>query len=250
MCEQMEVKPEQISKGKKPLYLAVYDELFKQIMNGTFPPNSQLPTEPELARMFDVSRMTLRQALALLQDDGLVKSIHGKGNFITRSLGKSRTVGLERIGNPVYKCHTEPIDEVDIQFRLDLESDYTQEVLGRKAAAVVAVERWYKAQGRVVAFAFTFMAIETVSEMNLDLQNEDQLLDMLENKVYALANSATTEIKRSTAVNTSSQKFEIEGGEECDLLLESLYIQEQHPVVYNKYYIPKAFSTIKINASK
>ncbi|WP_068622604.1 GntR family transcriptional regulator [Paenibacillus tuaregi] len=246
----MEVKPEQIAKGKKPLYLAVYDELFKQITNGTFPADSQLPTEPELAKMFKVSRMTLRQALALLQDDGLVRSIHGKGNFITRSQRKNRTVGLERIGNPMYKCHTEDIDEVDMQFRLDLESDYTQEVLNRKAAAVVAIERWYRSQGEVVGFAFTFMAIEAVSEMNLDLQNKDGLLDFLENRAYDLATSAAIEIKRSTAVSTSSQKLNMAGGEECDLILESLYVNEQHPVVYNKYYIPKQYSLIKINATK
>ena len=77
----MEIKPSNISKEKKPLYIAVYDKLFKLITDGTFPPQSKLPTEPELAKKLGVSRMTLRQALALLQDDGLVNSIHGKGNF-------------------------------------------------------------------------------------------------------------------------------------------------------------------------
>ncbi|NOV00035.1 GntR family transcriptional regulator [Paenibacillus planticolens] len=246
----MEIKTEQLAKSKKPLYLTVYDELFKKIMNGVFPSNSQLPTEPELAKMFDVSRMTLRQALALLQDDGLVKSIHGKGNFVTRSRITEKKVGLEKIGNPIYKCHTEDIDHVEIKFRLDLESDYTKEVLNRKATAVVAIERWYKSRDQVVAFGFTFMAIEAVTELNLDLQNEAQLLDMLENKVYELANSATVEIKHSTVLNTSSQIFELDSGKGCDLLLESLYINEQHPIVYNKYYIPKEFSQIMINASK
>ncbi|GIP29038.1 GntR family transcriptional regulator [Paenibacillus sp. J23TS9] len=250
MREQMEIKPEHTAKEKKPLYLTVYDELFKRIMNGTFPAKSQLPTEPELAKMFDVSRMTLRQALALLQDDGLVKSFHGKGNFVTGSRIEQRSVGLEKIGNPVYKCHTEDIDHVDIQFRLDLESDYTKEVLNRRATAVVAIERWYKSKGQAVAFAFTFMAIEAASELNLDLQNEEQLLDMLENKVYELANSATVEVKHSTVMNSTSQKFELDGGEVCDLLLESLYVNEQYPIVYNKYYIPKEFSRIKINATK
>ncbi|MCY9591024.1 GntR family transcriptional regulator [Paenibacillus chitinolyticus] len=246
----MEVKPEHPAKAKKPLYLTVYNELFKKIMSGVFPSNSQLPTEPELAKMFDVSRMTLRQALALLQDDGLVKSIHGKGNFVTPSRMVQRNDGLDKIGNPIYKCHTEDIDHVDIQFRLDLESDYTKEVLKRKATAVVAVERWYMSKGQAVAFGFTFMAIEAVTELNLDLQNEEQLLDMLENKIYELANSATVEVKHSTVMNTSSQKFELDADEGCDLLLESLYVNEQYPIVYNKYYIPKEFSRIVINASK
>jgi GntR family transcriptional regulator len=247
----MDIRLPNIQKEKKPLYIDVYDKLFKLIMDGTFPSDSKLPTEPELAKMFEVSRMTLRQALSLLKDDGLVKSIHGKGNFITNTTkNNNKTIGLERIGNPLYKCHTEKIDDVEMNFRLDLESEYTQQVLNKKAAAVVAFERWYKSKEKVVAYAFTFMAITTVSDMNLDLQDEMQLLEMLESKVYELANSATIEIKHSTAINSATQKYKIVGGEECNLLLESVYINDKYPIVYNKYYIPKEFSLLKINASR
>ena len=53
------------------------------IQDGVYPPGSQLPSEPELALQMDVSRMTLRRALALLQEDNLVINIRGKGNFIS-----------------------------------------------------------------------------------------------------------------------------------------------------------------------
>lgn len=238
-------------KEKKPLYIKVYDELYKQIMNGTYPCDSQLPTETELAKTFKVSRMTLRQALALLQDDGLVRSVHGKGSFVTRHRQANKTAGLEKIGNPIYKCLTEPIDQIELDFRLDLESEYTQEILNRRAAAVVAIERWYKSKGGAVAFAFTFMAIETVSELNLDLQDTSQLMDLLENRVYEMAHSASIEIKRSSAINSPSQKYIIAGGaDQCDLILESLYANEEHPIVYNKFYIPEESSVMKINAVK
>ncbi|KMY55838.1 GntR family transcriptional regulator [Bacillus sp. FJAT-27231] len=246
----MEMKFGDIQKGKKPLYTVVYDQLFQQIMNGTFPVDTKLPAEPELAKLLGVSRMTLRQALALLQDDGLIKSVHGKGNFVTRSQNKKTAIGLEKIGNPMYKCHTEKIDSVEMTLRLDLESEYTQQVLGRKAAAVVAFERWYKSKDQAVAYSFTYMAIETVSEMGLDLQDEKRLLDMLEKEVYELAASTVTEVKRSMAIHSSTEKYQIVGAEECDLLLESVYINESYPVVYNKYYIPKEYSQIRIVASK
>ena len=246
----MEIKPSNISKEKKPLYIAVYDKLFKLIMDGTFPSQSKLPTEPELAKMFGVSRMTLRQALALLQDDGLVNSIHGKGNFITKNSAIKEMSGLEKIGNPIYKCHTEAIDDVELYFNLELESEYTHQILKRKAGAVVAFDRWYKRRGEVVAYSFTFMAIEVVSELNLDLKNEQQILEMLERKVYKLANSSTVEIKYSNFMNVSSSPHTLVGGERCNLLLESVYINEEYPVVYNKHYIPQEFSSLKINATK
>ncbi|MGD8190515.1 GntR family transcriptional regulator [Brevibacillus ginsengisoli] len=240
----------ELNKTKKPLFVTVYDELYKLIMDGTFPPDSQLPTEPELAKIFGVSRMTLRHALALLQEDGLVKNIHGKGNFITKFHQNENSAGLEKLGNPLYKCYTEKIEEVELNFRIDLVTDYAMQVLKREMTAVVAVERWYRSEGRVVAYAFTMMPIEAVSKLKLDLQNEKQLLEMLEEKVYELANSSTIEIKRSNSLHTPSLKYQIFGGEECDLILESVYISDKYPVVYNKYYIPIEFSQIRVNASK
>lgn len=66
--------------------------------------------------------------------------------------------------------------------------------------AVVAIERWYKSNEQAVAYAFTIMAIEAVSELNLDLQDEQQLLDMIDKKIYELANSATIELRRSDSI--------------------------------------------------
>lgn len=246
----MNGKLDNLSKTKRPLFAVVYDKLYKLIMDGTFPPDSRLPTEPELAKVFGVSRMTLRHALSLLQEDGLVKNIHGKGNFITKFHHNRNMAGLEKLGNPLYKCYPENVDDVELNFRIELVSDYAKQVLHRDMTAVVAFERWYKSGEQVVAYAFTMMAIEAVSELNLDLQNEQQLLEMLDQKVYELANSSTIEIKRSKSINTPSLKYQIFNGEECDLILESVYISDKYPVVYNKYYIPTEFSQITINASK
>jgi len=237
-------------KGKKPLYIDIYDQLFTQIKNGFYPAGSKLPTENELAAIFGVSRMTLRQALSLLQDDGLIKSVHGKGSFVTkREQGPPKRRGLEKLGNPMVSCHTEEIDEVELEFRLDVESDYTRQVLRRNAAAVVAFERWYKRQGEVVGYAFTFMAIEAVSEMKLDLQNKEQLLAFLEQDVYALAEEAEIEMKYSTSVASPEQVYRIVGGEACALLLESVYLNQAEPIVFNKYYIPRDFSILRIHAT-
>ena len=67
------------------------------IQEGVYPPGTQLPSEPELASRMGVSRMTLRRALSLLIDDGLVKNIRGKGNFIRaqENLSNSGKHGLE-----------------------------------------------------------------------------------------------------------------------------------------------------------
>ena len=68
-----------------PLYDRVRDALHARILNGTYPPGSRLPTEHELCESHGVSRITIRQALERLRQEGWVEKIHGQGTFVQRS---------------------------------------------------------------------------------------------------------------------------------------------------------------------
>jgi DNA-binding GntR family transcriptional regulator len=65
-----------------PLYLQVAAALRDAIVDGTYPVGSLLPTEDALCERFSVSRYTVRAALRLLRDDGLVHSRRGAGTFV------------------------------------------------------------------------------------------------------------------------------------------------------------------------
>ncbi len=52
------------------------------ILDGAFPPGSTLPPERELAEQLGVNRTSLRQALARLQQMGLIEARHGSGNVV------------------------------------------------------------------------------------------------------------------------------------------------------------------------
>ena len=60
----------------------VYQELLLGIREGRYRTNSRLPTEHELAETFDVSRPVVRNALALLRREGLVRSVQGSGTIV------------------------------------------------------------------------------------------------------------------------------------------------------------------------
>ncbi|MEU9705293.1 GntR family transcriptional regulator [Streptomyces sp. NPDC047981] len=62
----------------------IADDLRTQITTGRLKPGERLPSEPQLAARYHVSTATLRNALALLQAEGLIEKIHGKGNFVRR----------------------------------------------------------------------------------------------------------------------------------------------------------------------
>ncbi|MHC6628289.1 GntR family transcriptional regulator [Streptomyces globosus] len=71
----------------------IADDLRHQISTGNFQAGERLPSEAELATHYAVSTPTLRSALALLQGEGLVEKIHGRGNFVRRPYRKITYTG-------------------------------------------------------------------------------------------------------------------------------------------------------------
>ncbi len=65
-----------------PYYIQVRDILREHLQAGTWQPGERLPSEPELCRMFAVSRPVIRQALNDLAQHGLVARLKGKGTFV------------------------------------------------------------------------------------------------------------------------------------------------------------------------
>ncbi len=66
----------------QPLFVAVSDRLRALIEDGTFPPGSRFPSEIELAHLLGVSRVTLREGLRHLEEDGLIVRRHGIGTYV------------------------------------------------------------------------------------------------------------------------------------------------------------------------
>lgn len=68
-----------------PLYLQLANIIENKIKSGIFALDSQLPTELELVKSFDISRITVREAISKLKKQGLVVTKRGRGNFVADS---------------------------------------------------------------------------------------------------------------------------------------------------------------------
>ena len=66
----------------KPIYIKIYDKLKSAIKGGTYPPGSFLPTEQELETLYQVSRTTIRKAVKLLSDEGILSVRQGCGTMV------------------------------------------------------------------------------------------------------------------------------------------------------------------------
>jgi len=69
---------------KVPLYYQIESILREKIVSGKLAEGEQLPTESELSQEYGVSRITVRQALASLVEEGLLEKRQGRGTFVSK----------------------------------------------------------------------------------------------------------------------------------------------------------------------
>jgi DNA-binding GntR family transcriptional regulator len=80
-----------------PLYYQLQELLKEQIESSVWLPGDVLPSEPELARTLGVSRVVVRQALAILEDDRQIVRVRGRGTFVAQPKLEHRAGGLSRL---------------------------------------------------------------------------------------------------------------------------------------------------------
>ncbi|GGS88677.1 hypothetical protein GCM10010176_035590 [Nonomuraea spiralis] len=68
--------------GPTPLYVQLANLLRAQIEDGTLPPNRPIPTEQRLMHDHELGRDTVRSAVKILRDEGLLMAVRGRGTFV------------------------------------------------------------------------------------------------------------------------------------------------------------------------
>ncbi|MGW0735227.1 GntR family transcriptional regulator [Streptomyces sp. NPDC002851] len=84
----------EVSGERRRPVVTLYERIADAIHGGTYPPGSTLPSEPKLAAELGVSRPALREALLLLQEDGLLTVRRGVGRTVNDSPPRR---GFERV---------------------------------------------------------------------------------------------------------------------------------------------------------
>ena len=141
-----------------PKYYQLAQRLSEQIAEGTLGPDDQLPTEEELSRDYDISRGTVREAIRLLENDGLVRRERGRGTFVTATHQRSTLFSLMPFGEAMRRQNREPSTRIltaavvptpeEAAERLDLDLD----------EPVIHIKRLRLADGRPVVFEERYLA--------------------------------------------------------------------------------------------
>ncbi len=83
-----------------PKYIQVSERLIREIAAGHLADGTRLPTERDMARDLDLAVGTLRKALAVLADKGLLDRVQGSGNYVRHRAGVSSVYSFFRLERP------------------------------------------------------------------------------------------------------------------------------------------------------
>ncbi|HEX6590775.1 MAG TPA: GntR family transcriptional regulator [Moraxellaceae bacterium] len=125
----------------QPLYSQIRELLRARILDGTYPPHSQMPSESELGAMFDVSRITVRQALGDLQKEGLVFKLHGKGSFVSKPKAFQNVSSLQGLAEAMSGMGYEVVNQLLGLRHLKADATVAARLQLREGDAVTEIRR-------------------------------------------------------------------------------------------------------------
>ncbi len=118
-----------MSRGVNLKHERIASILAREIRSGRVGRGTQLPGELELAKRFSVSRNTVRSALAVLSEDGLITTRTGKGSFVLFDgrplddrLGWSHALAEQGVDTEVRVLRLAHAQDHELAERLDLDS--------------------------------------------------------------------------------------------------------------------------------
>lgn len=235
-------------KGDKvPLYVRIYEQLFQLIESNFFKLGEKLPGENTLAKQLEVSRPSLRQALLILQEDGIIQNIQGKGNFLVKTK-KNIGIGLERLCNGIKTFNNEDYEDISIDVKYEMPTKWVQSVLKIKSNTLVGVFiRRYKIRSEYACYNISIIPYNILSCYNLDMNNSMGLLSLLDEKLYGDAASAKTVIKLTTSGDFVAEKLDIPEEMMLILLEETMFKESGEPFVISKSYFRPEYYDFHIN---
>jgi GntR family transcriptional regulator len=239
------------SRNRQPLYRQVAEEIRQAVVSRVWAPGAQLPSEPDLARRYAVSRATVREALRVLEQDGMVVANRGQGTFV-RPGGALPHVGI----NTLYSI-TEVIRKqgytpstTEIRFsRARLADAFgaggsaAQGLAPGGASAtfpadepVAVIERTRRADGRPVAYTQDAVPLRLLNHLHWEERvAEGSLFDLLR-EAGAEVDYTHTRLYAVEAPREAAHRLELSPGAPLLMMEETVYDRKDRPVVMARDY--------------
>ncbi len=235
-----------------PLYYQIETILRRKILSGEFEPGSYLPSESALRKEFDVSRITVRQALSLLEQDGLIIRQRGKGTFIPESVETVRaprltgsiedliTMSKQTETKVLDVFLTEPPDHVKERLKLG----FSEKVLRIKKIRLV--------DGEPLSYIQNYLPPDIGNKINPDDLKTKPLMMILEDDLGITLSEANQTLEATIADAEVTPLLEVRVGDPLLKAERTIFDTNRQPVEYVTalYRADKYFYSIKLKRKR
>ena len=142
-----------------PRHAQITNWLRNQIDTGEFKPDEKLPSENDLAKKFDVSRVTIRRALQSLESESIIYRCQGLGSFVSDERAPHNLVRLTDFNEDMAKAGLKASSEVRDFITVDAPAWLAGILDIDEGTKVIRIDRLRLGDGEPVAFDSTWLPI-------------------------------------------------------------------------------------------
>jgi GntR family transcriptional regulator len=236
-----------VKSARKTLTDIAQNELRQAITGGTFRPGSQLPTEAELCEMLSVSRTVVREALRVLEDEGLVTRRHGVGTFVrNHPILKNLNFNFgitEMIESAGLKSGT---SHLAIQ-KETADEEKAEQLRVQLGTPLITVERVRTANERPVVYSLDTLteALLRRADFDPDLLRTESIYNLLQTSLGQVIEHGIARLLPVVAPQHVAKKLRLPPNALTLYIVQTDYSTEDKPLVYScEYHLPDAFDFI------
>lgn len=152
--------------SKLPVYLQIHDEIKSKIVAGHWNIGDRLPSERELSEVFGVSRMTLRQAIQTLADEGILERKVGSGTYVAQRKVKETMLGTTSFSKIVASQGSIPSSRTISYFVTKPSSSEMERLQIGKDDEIVKMERIRYADDIPICFEVASIPYQIIAEFD------------------------------------------------------------------------------------
>lgn len=233
-----------LGNSKIPSYVPIYDRLYTDIMDGVYESGTKLPGEATLAAKYNVSRNTLRQALTVLVEDGLVAKIQGKGTFVTYDKNRDQKNG--GLYNPMIACSRSEIDKIEVYYNFGPATEVGQRKLGLGANEIVlAGNSVFYTNGKSVGHSFMQIPVKFIESLKVDLGKEEDVREVINKYIFEMSSSVKMSIKLVYAEDYITNYIKVPKETPIIFIEEIFYNKEKEAISRGKFYfLPEEYDIV------
>lgn len=226
----------------RSLYMQARDMIY-ELIKKEFEPMQKIPSEQKLSEQLGVSRNTVREAIRTLEQEGLLLSRHGVGNFVIGSKKELKTTitTLESSTN-IIKAHGYiPGTKNVVSNIIDVSEEVKGQLLLEDNKKAFYIERVRTADGESVVYVEDYIPYQSGMELEYKETYHESLLEFLEKFDYKVSFAICT-LKAVISDEKVEKKLDLNEKSALLLLKQVHYSTAGVPVLYSdSYYLSDKF---------